>query len=120
EAEPKVQIQRLESEAIENAFTSVLDNSISTAGTTISALTAEYKHLDELAKMMIMKLKDIHQQLSKDGDEWISKRDEILDSLHPFFTDAESLRDNSEALLRMVKKIDAYTKVLESRANKLF
>ena len=41
------------------------------------ALTAEYKHLDELAKMMIMKLKDIHQQLSKDGDEWISKRDEI-------------------------------------------
>ena len=94
------------------------------------ALTAEYKHLDELAKMMIMKLKDIHQQLSKDGDEWISKRDEIcwippcgyhvVDSLHPFFTDAESLRDNSEALLRMVKKIDAYTKVLESRANKLF
>ena len=80
--------QKLESEAIENAFTSVLDNSISTAGTTISggflcvdvsgiALTAEYKHLDELAKMMIMKLKDIHQQLSKDGDEWISKRDEI-------------------------------------------
>lgn len=41
------------------------------------ALTAEYKHLDELAKMMIMKLKDIHQQLLKDGDEWISKRDEI-------------------------------------------
>lgn len=43
-----------------------------------------------------------------------------MDSLHPFFTDAESLRDNSESLLRMIKKIDAYTKVLESRANKLF
>ena len=80
--------QKLESEAIENAFTSVLEHSISTAGTTISggfqcacvsgiALTAEYKHLDELAKMMILKLKDVHQQLSKDGDEWISKRDEI-------------------------------------------
>lgn len=42
-----------------------------------TALTAEYKHLDELAKMMILKLKDVHQQLLKDGTEWISKRDEI-------------------------------------------
>ena len=44
----------------------------------------------------------------------------VVDSLQPFFKDAEALQDNSEALLKMMKKIDAYTKTLESRVNNLF
>lgn len=46
--------------------------------------------------------------------------DLVVDSLHPFFADVESLRDNSESLLKMLKKVDAYTKSLETRANQLF
>lgn len=44
----------------------------------------------------------------------------LVDNLQPFYKEVESLHDNSEALLKMMKKIDAYTKVLESRVDNLF
>ena len=40
-------------------------------------LTTEYKHLDEMTKLMILKLRDIHQQLTTEGKEWFGKREEI-------------------------------------------
>ena len=43
-----------------------------------------------------------------------------MDSLNPFFTDIETLRDNSEALLKMMNKIDAYTQTLETKTKQLF
>ena len=122
-------------------MTSVLDSSVSLVGTSISsrqqsgeksrvALSGEYKHLDELMKLMVLKLKDIHQQIVTDGNAWFDKRSEIcgvvcspsrvVDSLNPFFTDIETLRDNSEALLKMMNKIDAYTQTLETKTKQLF
>lgn len=119
----------------------MLDSSVSLVGTSISsrqqsgeksrvALSGEYKHLDELMKLMILKLKDIHQQIVTDGNAWFDKRSEIcgvvyspsrvVDSLNPFFTDIETLRDNSEALLKMMNKIDAYTQTLETKTKQLF
>ena len=99
---------------------SVLDSSISSASTAVSALSSEYKHLDELTKMMLLKLKDIHQQIKSEGDQWFEKRSEILDGLSPFLTDIETVRDNSEELLKMIKRVDAYTSTLEARVNDLF
>lgn len=119
----------------------MLDSSVSLVGTSISsgkqnevqsriALSGEYKHLDELMKLMILKLKDIHQQIVTDGNAWFDKRSEIcrvvcspsrvVDSLNPFFADIETLRDNSEALLKMMNKIDAYTLTLETKTKELF
>lgn len=80
--------QILDSETIEKEFANVLDASISTIGTSISGtfymiwheivgLNSEYKHLDELHKMMILKLKDIHQQIEREGNEWFNKRGEL-------------------------------------------
>lgn len=80
--------QKLQKEDIESAFSLVLDNSLSTAGVTLAGLlqqyrsnrielTMEYKHLDEMTKLMILKLRDIHQQLTTEGKEWFGKREEI-------------------------------------------
>lgn len=81
-------------------------------------------------KLMVLKLKDIHQQIVKEGNEWFDKRSEtrcvpsvflrVVDSLNPFFTDIETLHDNSEALLKMMNKIDTYTKSLETKVKVLF
>lgn len=81
-------------------------------------------------KLMVMKLKDIHQQVVKEGNEWFDKRSEtrcvpctflrVVDSLSPFLTDIETLHDNSEALLKMMNKIDTYTKSLETKVKVLF
>lgn len=81
-------------------------------------------------KLMVLKLKDIHQQIVKEGNEWFDKRSEtrfvssgflrVVDSLNPFSTDIETLHDNSEALLKMMNKIDTYTKSLETKVKVLF
>ncbi|KAK8811639.1 hypothetical protein WA556_000578, partial [Blastocystis sp. ATCC 50177/Nand II] len=105
-AEERVHLEQVDSEALKQSLTSVVDSSISMVGTSMSALSGEYKHLDELMKLMVLKLKDIHQQIVKEGNEWFDKRSETLDSLNPFFTDIETLHDNSEALLKMMNKID--------------
>ena len=114
-------------------MTSVLDSSVSLVGTSISsrqqsgeksrvALSGEYKHLDELMKLMILKLKDIHQQIDKRSEICgvVCSPSRVVDSLNPFFTDIETLRDNSEALLKMMNKIDAYTQTLETKTKQLF
>lgn len=65
-----------------------MDSSISTIGTAISGkmingwihrigLSSEYKHLDELHKMMVLKLKDIHQQIMREGNDWFDTRHDI-------------------------------------------
>ena len=44
----------------------------------------------------------------------------VVDGLSPFLTDIETVRDNSEELLKMIKRVDAYTSTLEARVNDLF
>lgn len=43
----------------------------------------------------------------------------LVDNLTPFFTNVEELKENSENLVKMLKKIDAYTQTLENRAKEL-
>ena len=130
----------MDTTVIEKEFSSLVDSSISTIGTAISGnlywkwhdkigLSSEYKHLDELYKMMILKLKDIHQKVCVEGNDWYDQRSElcnhfscfwvVVDSLTPFFSNVEELQENSENLVKMLTKIDAYTKSLEKRAEAL-
>ena len=78
----------MDTTVIEKEFSSLVDSSISTIGTAISGknswklddkigLSSEYKHLDELYKMMILKLKDIHQKVCDEGNEWYDQRSEL-------------------------------------------
>ena len=50
----------------------------------------------------------------------VSSLSRVVDSLNPFFTDIETLRNNSEALLKMMNKIDTYTTTLETKTKELF
>ena len=78
---------------------------------------------------MILKLKDIHQQICGKGNEWFDKRNDIccvsslllclVDSLSPFLRNIEEVQENAENLVKMLKKIDAYTRNLEQRAEEL-
>lgn len=42
-----------------------------------------------------------------------------MDSLSPFLSNIEEVQENAENLVKMLKKIDAYTKNLEQRAEEL-
>ena len=42
------------------------------------------KHLDELYKMMILKLKDIHQKVCVEGNDWYDQRSELCNHFSCF------------------------------------
>lgn len=44
----------------------------------------------------------------------------IVDGLTPFLTNVEAVYDSSEELLKMIKKVDAYTTNLEKRVHEVF
>ena len=44
----------------------------------------------------------------------------VVDNLTPFFSEVENVYSSSQALLKVVTKIDSYTQSLEHRANNLF
>ena len=120
----------------------MLDSSVASVSTAITgrlhsifvigvALSSEYKNLDELTKMMLLKLKDIHQQIQVEGEKWFETRSDIctdfsklfyilVDGLTPFLTNVEAVHDSSEELLKMIKKVDAYTTNLEKRVHEMF
>ena len=43
-----------------------------------------------------------------------------VDGLTPFLTNVEAVHDSSEELLKMIKKVDAYTSNLEKRVHEVF
>ncbi|CBK22835.2 uncharacterized protein [Blastocystis hominis] len=69
---------------------------------------------------MLLKLKDIHQQIQVEGEKWFETRSDLLDGLTPFLTNVEAVHDSSEELLKMIKKVDAYTTNLEKRVHEMF
>ena len=44
----------------------------------------------------------------------------LVDGLTPFLTNVEAVYDSSEELLKMIKKVDAYTSNLEKRVHEMF
>ena len=44
----------------------------------------------------------------------------VVDGLSPFLTNVETVYDSSEELLKMIKKVDAYTSNLEKRVHEVF
>ena len=44
----------------------------------------------------------------------------IVDGLTPYLKNVDELCENTESLVKLLSKVDAYTKQLENRANQLF